>query len=134
MIKWLLDTNACIAVMNEKPPSVRQRLVKKTVSEVGISTISLHELQYGVFKSARVAQNKKTLDAFLKYIQVLDWADGCAKTAGRIRSDLEKNGNLIGPYDILIAAHAVSEAATLVTHNTKEFSRVNGIKLIDWFN
>lgn len=132
MIKWLLDTNACIAIMNNNPGSVKQELVEQQVSEVGISVICLYELHYGVSKSSRVEQNKKALAAFLKYMQVLEWTESCAETVGILRADLERTGKLIGHYDLLIAAHALSLEATLVTHNTKEFSRVSNITLADW--
>ena len=132
MIKWLLDTNACIAIMNQNPVSVIEELKKHSVDSVAISVISLYELRYGVYKSRQVEQNKKTLAAFLQYIQVIDWTDECADTAGEIRTVLEKRGKLIGPYDMLIAAHAKCLNFTLVSHNTKEFSRVNGLALADW--
>ena len=134
MIKWLLDTNVCIAIMNQKPISVIKELKKHEVDSVAISAISLYELHYGVYKSQMTDRNKKTLTAFLQYIQVLDWTDECAEVAGEIRSTLEKKGSLIGPYDMLIAAHAKCLNATLVSHNTKEFSRVNGLELVDWVN
>ena len=132
MIRWLLDTNACIAIMNDRPPSVRSRLTEHSVAEVAMSAITLYELQYGVSKSGKIEQNRKTLDSFLKYIQVLEWTEDCANVAGQLRADLEKTGSLIGPYDLLIAAHALTAEATLVTHNTREFSRVKDLSLVDW--
>ncbi len=132
MIKWLLDTNACIAIMNQNPLSVIEELQKKPVDSVAISAISLYELRYGIYKSQKIDKNKKTLTAFLQYIQVLDWTDECADTAGEIRAILEKKATLIGPYDMLISAHALCLNAILVTHNTKEFSRVNELELTDW--
>ncbi len=132
MTKWLLDTNACIAVINDNPPRVKNELMKRQVAEVGISVICVYELHYGVSKSSRVQENKKTLAAFLKYMQVLEWTESCAEIAGIVRADLERVGSLIGHYDLLIAAHALSLDATLVTHNTKEFSRVSNLRLADW--
>lgn len=132
MIQWLLDTNACIAIMNDRPPSVRSRLTGHAVADVAMSAITLYELQYGVARSGKVDQNRKTLDAFLKYIQVLEWTEDCANVAGKLRADLEKTGSLIGPYDLLIAAHALAADAILVTRNTREFSQVKDLRLVDW--
>ncbi len=132
MIKWLLDTNACIAIMNNHPPSVKTKLMEQAVADVAISAISLYELQYGVSKSNKVEQNQKTLAAFLQYIQVLEWTEECAGVAGKLRAELEKAGRPVGPYDLLIAAQALAADATLVTHNTKEFSHVKALKLVDW--
>ena len=82
MIKWLLDMNACIAIMNNCPGSVKQELMKQPVSAVSISAISLYELQYGVSKSTKVEQNQTTLAAFFKYIKILKWTKICAQMAG----------------------------------------------------
>lgn len=132
MVKFLLDTDTCIAIMNNNPSSVRQQLMKKRVDDVGISVISLYELQYGISKSSKVEQNTHTLNNFLEYIQVLDWTRECAYTAGTLRAGLEKTGKLIGPHDMQIAAHALTLKATLITHNMKEFKRVNQLKIKDW--
>ena len=132
MLKFLLDTDTSIAIMNNYPVQVRQQLIKNGVDEVGISTISLYELQYGVSKSKKRKQNTHTLNSFLEYIQVVEWTKECAYTAGNLRAELKKTGNPIGPYDLLIAAHAKTLRATLVTHNVKEFMRVGGLKIKDW--
>ncbi len=131
-MKFLLDPDTSIAIMNNHPVRVRQQLVKKPVADVGISVISLYELQYGVSKSKKQKQNTNTLNSFLEYIQVVDWTNECAYTAGKLRAVLEKTGDLIGPYDLLIAAHAMTLKATIVTHNLKEFKRVEGLKIKDW--
>ena len=102
------------------------------MDEVAISAISLYELQYGVSKSKKRKQNTNTLNNFLEYIQVMEWTKECAYTAGNLRAELEKSGNLVGPYDLLIAAHARTLETTLVTHNVKEFIRVDGLKIKDW--
>lgn len=128
----MLDTDTSIAIMNDSPVHVRQHLIKNPVDEVGISVISLYELQYGVSKSIKRRRNTSTLNNFLEYIQVLEWTKECAYTAGNLRADLEKSGNLIGSYDLLIAAHARTLGATLVTHNVKEFMRVGALKIKDW--
>lgn len=132
MVKFLLDTDTSISIMNDSPIHVRQQLIKNRVDEVGISAISLYELQYGVSKSKKRRRNTSTLNNFLEYIQVLEWTKECAYTAGNLRAELEKSDNLIGPYDLLIAAHARTLGATLVTHNVKEFIRVDDLKIKDW--
>lgn len=132
MLRFLLDTDTSIAIMNNYPVRVRQQLIRNSVAEVGISVISVYELQYGVSKSKKRKQNTRTLNNFLEYIQVMEWTRECAFTAGSLRAELEKSGNLIGPYDLLIAAHARTLKATLVTHNVKEFKRVGGLRIKDW--
>jgi tRNA(fMet)-specific endonuclease VapC len=132
MVKWLLDTNTCIAIMNDRPRDVRRQLRKKAVDNVGISVISLYELQFGVYYSTKARQNKKTLDAFLQYIRVFDWTTECAEIAGGLRAGLQRVGKLIGPYDLLIAAHCLTLKTVLVTHNIKEFKRVPKLKITDW--
>ncbi len=132
MLKFLLDTDTSIAIMNNYPVQVRQQLIKNGVDEVGISAISLYELQYGVSKSKKRKQNTHTLNSFLEYIQVVEWTKECAYAAGNLRAELKKTGNPIGPYDLLIAAHAKTLRTTLVTHNVREFMRVGGLKIKDW--
>ncbi len=131
-LQWLLDTNTCIAIMNKSPVHINQTLMKHPVETIGMSVISLYELEYGVSKSTKKAQNRKTLDGFKKYIQTYPWTEDCASLSGEIRADLEKKGTLIGPHDILIAAHALTLNATLVTHNLKEFKRVKGLNVVNW--
>jgi len=128
----MLDTNACIAVMNVRPAKVKAQLLKKSIDSVGISVISLYELQYGVYKSEQSVRNQKSLDAFCSFVQAYAWDEECADAAGRIRADLEKAGRLIGPHDLQIAAHAITTGATLVTANVREFKRVKNLKVVNW--
>lgn len=131
-LQWLLDTNTCIAIMNQSPEHIIQTVMKHPVDTVGMSVISLYELEYGVSKSRKKVQNRQTLDGFKKYIQTVPWTEDCASLCGEIRAELEKKGTLIGPHDILIAGHALALDATLVTHNMKEFKRVKGLNVVDW--
>ena len=131
-VEFLLDTNACIAIMNRRPATVREHLISHPIASTAISIVSRFELQYGVLRSARVEQNQHTLDAFLAYLQVLPFADAQANEAATIRIELERKGTPIGPFETLIAAHAHSIGATLVTHNTREFTRVTGLTVTDW--
>ncbi len=132
MIRYMLDTNACIGVINDRPASLRARLLQADLAEVAISQIVHYELAFGVCHSSQPERNGANLAHFLKYVQVLDWSEEHAAEAAAIRCDLLRRGEPIGPYDLLIAGHARSLQATLVTHNTREFGRVNGLQIEDW--
>ncbi|MBM3532141.1 MAG: type II toxin-antitoxin system VapC family toxin [Alphaproteobacteria bacterium] len=130
-----LDTNAVIAAINRRSPSVRQRLERALAQRtlVGIPTVVLFELWTGIRKSALVETNTATLAAFLT-LGVTPWpfeAEDAAE-AGDIRAGLEQAGTPIGPYDILIAAQARRRSAILVTRNQREFARVPGLRTEDW--
>lgn len=131
-LRWMLDTNACIAVMNERPAKVKTQLLKVPVETVGISAISLYELKYGVYKSEHSLRNQKTLGTFCRYVRIHPWDEECADVAGQLRADLERAGKLIGPHDLLIAAHAIVMDATLVTANVREFKRVRNLNVVNW--
>ncbi len=129
---YLLDTNACIAVLNGSSPRLVARLREHEPDEIGISAITRAELLYGARKSARVAENLRVLKRFLGACVSVPFDDPCADHYGAIRVDLSARGRPIGPNDLLIAATARAHDATLVTHNTREFSRVVGLKVEDW--
>ena len=133
-MSFLLDTNACIAVMNRHPISVRKRLAQEIIAGAAfaVSAISVVELQYGVAKSQRVEANAANLDDFLQPIRVLAFDDADAKIAGEIRVDLERQGKPIGPYDCLIAAQGLRHNLCVVTANVSEFSRVEGLRWENW--
>lgn len=128
---YLLDTNACIDVLKGHPRVVAQ-IESVSPAECMVSVISVFELIAGVQRCARPAQEKKRLDAFLSVISVLSLSPAAAEQAAVIRYDLERQGNIIGPYDLLIAGHALSSRVTLVSNNTREFARVEGLRLVDW--
>lgn len=135
MIEYCLDTNACIALINGSSMSVRSRFKEAIAggSVVCVSTVVLHELWYGVSKSSRRESNTARLQAFLTGpFEILDWDDTDARAAGEVRSQLESEGRMIGAYDALVAAQAVRRGITLVTANTKEFKRVDGLMWEDW--
>lgn len=132
---YLLDTNACIAVINGSPVSVRARLQKVTAGDalVLVSAIAVFELCNGVAKSAREEFNRKRLEAFLAGpVVILPFEENDAQAAGKIRAALETSGKPIGAYDVLIAGQAVNHELTLVTANVSEFSRVKGLAWQDW--
>ncbi len=134
MIDFLLDTDTCIYLIKRKPPQVISRLIKLPLSAVGISSITLSELEYGVMKSSRSEQNKLALIQFTAPLEILPYDDLAALEYGTIRSFLEKQGTPIGSLDTLIAAHALALGCTLVTNNQKEFVRVPGLKTENWVN
>ncbi len=130
-----LDTNAVSAVINGRRPQVRERLEAALVAgaAVGVPAVVLYELWYGIRKSARPTANAAALAAFLN-LDVEQWpfAPEDAEEAGEIRTELEREGTPIGPYDVLIAAQARRRRAVLVTANVGEFVRVPGLKVEDW--
>jgi tRNA(fMet)-specific endonuclease VapC len=129
---YLLDTNICIFIKNGKPPQVLQRLRQTIKKKVYISSITLAELQYGVYNSLTIEKNRISLTQFIAPFSLLNFDDDDAEEFGRIRSYLKRSGSLIGPYDMLIAAQAISKNLVLVTNNTAEFSRIQNLKLEDW--
>ena len=134
-MNYLLDTNACIALINGKPASVRHRFQKATEAgaQVNVSAVAIFELWYGVEKSEQKEANTNRLQTFLAGpIIVISFEEEDAKNVGTIRSVLEKAGRPSGAYDLLISAQAVRHKMTLVTANSKEFSRVKGLVWEDW--
>jgi tRNA(fMet)-specific endonuclease VapC len=134
-VNYLLDTNACIALINDKPITVRSRFQRAMAegSQVFVPSIASFELWYGVHKSSREEFNSRRLAAFLEGpVDILPFEEEDAKSAGSIRAVLEVSGNPIGAYDILIAGQALHRRLTLVTTNVSEFSRVKGLMWQDW--
>ncbi len=131
-MKVLLDTNICIYLIKQKPAEVLQKFVTYNVGDVGVSSITVAELQYGAQKSQRPADNEHALEQFVAPLMVLDFDYEAAKTYGRIRAVLERQGTPIGALDMLIAAHALSLDVTLVTNNEREFARVPGLTIDNW--
>jgi tRNA(fMet)-specific endonuclease VapC len=132
---YLLDTNACIALIKGDPAAVRTRLQGATTAgaHILVSSIALFELWYGVAKSKKHDFNRKRLEAFLSGpILVLPFEDDDARVAGSVRAALESVGKPIGAYDLLIAGQALRSQLTLVTSNFSEFSRVKGLAWQDW--
>jgi tRNA(fMet)-specific endonuclease VapC len=131
-MKYMLDTNICIYVIKHKPQSVIEKFLSHAPEELCISSITYAELMHGVEKSQAIEKNRLALSLFLSPIEILNFDDLAAEEYGKIRADLEKNGTPIGPMDMLIAGHAKSRNLILVTNNTREFIRVEGLSLEDW--
>jgi tRNA(fMet)-specific endonuclease VapC len=134
-VSYLLDTNAVIALLTNRPPTVRERLrLEASASRsIGISSIVLFELWYGVAPRQHGARNAERLRAFLAgNISVFAFAEEDAAIAGDLRAELDKAGTPIGPYDLLIAAQALRAGTTLVTANVNEFRRVRDLVWQDW--
>jgi tRNA(fMet)-specific endonuclease VapC len=131
-VKYLLDTNTCIYIINKKPPSAVDRIQSKQPEDIAVSTVTIAELEYGVYRSQKVDQNRIALLGFLVPLAILDFDQGAAAVYGSIRSSLEARGTPIGPMDLLIAAQAMSHGLILVTNNEREFGRVDGLGIENW--
>ena len=131
MLRYLLDTNFCIRVLRDRPPAMRERFNAETDS-LCISTIVLTELLYGAAKSARPEHNRQQVEHFAARLEVLPFDQDAAGHAADIRATLEREGRMIGGYDVLIAGHARSRGMIVVTHNIGEFARVDGLRCEDW--
>ena len=133
-MEYLLDTNICIYIIKKKPEIVLKRFRKFPLGSIGISTITLAELQFGVRKSSNPAKNLNALNQFIIPLEIIDFDYNATTEYGLIRAELEKKGTPIGPYDILIAGTALVHQGILVTNNLKEFSRVPNLKTENWFS
>jgi tRNA(fMet)-specific endonuclease VapC len=129
-MRYLLDANAVIGLLNDNTSRTAQRARRERPEDVAVSAIVAHELFYGAFKSRRAAHNVALIEA-LQFV-VLEFDKEDARQAGQIRALLSSAGTPIGPYDVLIAGQAVARDMILVTHNTQEFARVPGLRFEDW--
>ena len=129
---YLLDTNTCIRYLNGRAIQVRERLRTLAVQEICVCAVVKAELYAGAMKSSDPATTLAKQRSFLDQFASLPFDDAAAEVYGRLRAHLEQRGTPIGPYDLMIAAIALAHSASLVTHNTREFSRVPGLRLEDW--
>ncbi|MDR1193471.1 MAG: PIN domain-containing protein [Peptococcaceae bacterium] len=132
MTTYFLDTNICAHILNGKFPALTERFLKCAKSDVKISAVVLYELYYGAEKSRWRERNLGKIQTFISEIEVVAFDDRAAERAGQIRADLERNGQIIGGNDIMIAAVALANNAALVTNNTREFERVEGLTFENW--
>jgi len=129
---YLLDTNSCIKILNNTSTQLVSRLKEHHPSQIKLSSVVKAELIYGARKSARPAQNLRILQDFFPPFRSLAFDDLCSDHYGVLRTELERIGRPIGPYDMMIAATAIAHDLTVVTHNQGEFSRIAGLKWEDW--
>jgi len=127
----MLDTNICIRVLRDRPPSARPRFNAER-DALCISTVTLGELLHGAAKSAQPAEKRREVDRLTSRLAVLPFDEDAAAHFGDIRADLERRGMVIGPYDLMIAGHARSRGLIVVTGNLGEFTRVDGLRCEDW--
>ena len=132
MNMYLLDTNICIYIINNRPLKVVNHIKKLKPYQIKLSAISLAELEYGVSKSRNRNENRRALVHFASAFDILAFDDRDAEVYGLLRADLEKKGRVIGPYDMEIAAQAITRKLILVSNNTAEFSRIPHLRLENW--
>jgi len=128
----MLDTNICIYIIKNKPASVKRKFLKFSAGELCLSSITVAELFYGVYKSQNIEKNLDALQRFLLPFEIVSFDEQAAIEYGKIRASLEKKGLVIGNMDMQIAAHVRVLDIPLVTNNTKEFERVEQLKLENW--
>ena len=133
MLRYMLDTNLCVRVLRDRPQAVRERF-NQTADSLCLSTIVLTELLHGAAKSARPEHNRTEVERFAARLEVLPFDAGAADHAADIRAMLERRGQAIGGYDLLIAGHARSRGLIVVTGNLGEFGRVEGLRCEDWLS
>jgi len=129
---YMLDTDTCSYIIRERPIGVLQRFRKLTTEQVCISVVSYAELLYGVKRSSSKRVNRPIVDDFVRHLDIIKWDNEAAECYGEIRTSLEAGGTPIGAMDMMIAAHAKSMKATLVTNNQKHFAQVKGLKVENW--
>ena len=131
-MKLMLDTNICVALIKSKPAQILRQLLPHRVGDVGISWVTLAELEFGVANSQQVEKNRAALDEFILPLEIAYPNDNTARAYGHLRAYLQKKGTPIGSLDTIIGAHALALGVTLVTNKVREFSRVPGLPVIDW--
>ncbi len=131
MLRYMLDTNLCIRVLRDRPPGLRDRFNAEAAA-LCISSVTLAELLHGAEKSQRPVETRHRVEDFAARLAVLPFDDAAAAHYGDIRADLERRGQVIGPYDLMIAGHARCKGLVVVTGNLGEFTRVAGLRAEDW--
>jgi tRNA(fMet)-specific endonuclease VapC len=131
-MKYLLDTNICIYLIKQHP-NIEKKLKVLSPGDIGISSVTLSELYYGVEKSQYVERNRRALEKFILPIEIFDFGVEASETYGKFRNFLERKGTSIGSMDLMIAAHAFSLNVTIITNNEREFRRIPDLKIENWF-
>jgi len=132
MALYMLDTDTCSYIMKRSHPGLLEKIRQVPLQEQIVSVVTVAELLYGVRLSGKAKQARAAFDAFIRHLEAREWDWDAAAHYADIRSDLKKRGQMIGSNDLLIASHARSLEAILVTNNTREFHRVKGLKLSNW--
>lgn len=131
-MRYMLDTNICSYILKNHPTAVKRRFEEVGAGNICISTIVLAELYYGAARHPKGVVIRREIDDFASRLTVMSWDESAAEHYGAIRSTLEKAGAPVGAMDMLIAAHAKSCGATLITNNRREFDRIEGLTSLDW--
>jgi len=129
---YVLDTDTCIYFLNGNYPSIGDEIASRSLEDLAITAISVAELYFGAYHSARKTKNIDVLDKLFEKIQILPFDNRSAKHFAELKETLHREGKMLGPYDLLIASIVHSQRHTLVTHNVKEFSLVKGLLVVDW--
>jgi len=132
MKRYMLDTDMCSYIIKEHPESVRQRFQTLAMEQLCVSVVTYAELIYGVERSSSKRINRPIIEDFVRHLDVMNWDTEAADQYGVIRAELEAAGTPIGAMDMMIAAHAKSIKAVLVTNNQKHFTKVKGLKIDNW--
>jgi tRNA(fMet)-specific endonuclease VapC len=132
-MRIMLDTDTCITIIRQQHPRLLEKITSFPAGEIGLSSVTVAELHYGVEHSQHRDRNRAALAQFLLPFDIADFDSAAAQIYGRIRAELESSGTPIGGLDTLIAAHALALQAMLVTHNLSEFQRVQGLKVESWY-
>ena len=131
-MRYMLDTDTCIFITRKSEPALLARIESVPLANQCISVVTLAELLYGVQLSSMKKVNQEAVDLFAQHVEVLEWTAEAAKHYAEIRADLKKKGQQLGANDLLIASHARSIGAVIVTNNVKDFGRVQGLTLENW--
>lgn len=131
-MRYMLDTNICIELIRGRGERVLKKIKTLQIDDIGLSVITYAELEHGVWKSTRPEQNRIALNLFCAPLEIAPFESDAAAACGRLRAQLEKLGKVIGPMDLLIAAHALALGCTLITNNEREFCRVKGLRVGNW--
>lgn len=131
-MRYMLDTNICIELIRGRGERVLKKVKKLQVNDIGLSVLTYAELEHGIWKSARPEQNRIALNLFCAPLEIAPFESDAAAVYGRLRAQLEETGKVIGPMDLLIAAHALALGCSLITNNEREFRRVKGLRVENW--
>ncbi len=131
-MRFLLDTNICIYIIKRQPPQVLDKFRTLDLSDVGISSITVAELEYGAYKSQQTDRNRVAFNQFLMPLEIVPFDERATQNYGQLRSQLERQGIVIGSMDMLIASQALSLGLILVTNNVREFSRIPDLVIENW--